>query len=175
MADGSSFLPEDSFPEDLDPSSTLEVLDERLRDPSTAPPDLIVTEDQAAPLGRSWAFDFASKRFVQRSAGVAQTRGLGTLRQWIEKCLRTDRGAHPIHPDDYGMERPFDLIGQSLASASADDLQARIEDALVFHPQIVAVQDLTLDYDPDDYVLQVSFTVVLTDDQLVAINDLSLT
>lgn len=174
MADGSNFLPEDQFPDDLDPSSTLEVLDERLLDPTIAPPDLVVTDAEPAPLGRSWAYDFSHKRFLQRPGGTVQTRGITTLRQWIEKCLRTDRGAHPIHPDDYGMERPFDLIGQGLASASKDDLQARIEDALTFHPQIVGVQDMDLTYDPDDPSLNVSFTVVLRDDQQIAVTDLSL-
>ena len=168
MAD-STFLPVDDFPDDLDPEATLAVLDERLLDPTTAPPDLLVDAPPTPPPGRSWAFDFAENQFVQRSSGVAVLRGLPTLRQWIDKCLRTDRGAHPIHSDDYGMIRPFDIIGMPLAAISSDDLHQRVEEALVFHPLIAGVQDFLMDYDPMDTVLNVSFTVVLIDEVLLPV------
>jgi hypothetical protein len=175
MADDlNTFLPEDQFPDDLDPAATLDVLDERLVDPTAPPPDLAITTDTTQSPGRSWSFDFVAERFVVRASGVAQTRGLGTLRQWIEKSLRTDRGAHPIHSDDYGMVRPFDMIGMPLVAISRDSLKQRIEDALVVHPLIAGVQDFAMDYDPLDTVLNASFTVVLTDQQLLTIDDLRL-
>lgn len=175
MADDlTTFLPEDDFPDDLDPQATLDVLDERLVDPTAPPPDLLVTQGTEAPLGRSWAFNFLTNRFVVRASGVAKTSGLETLRQWIEKCLRTDRGAHPIHSDDYGMVRPFDMIGMPLAAISSEDLKNRIEDALIVHPLIAGVQDFTMTYDPLDTVLEASFDVVLTDQQVLTVNDLRL-
>jgi hypothetical protein len=115
-----------------------------------------------------------ANRFVVRSSGIAQTRGLETLRQWIEKALRTERGAHPIHSDDYGMVRPFDMIGMPLAAISSESLQQRIEDALIVHPLIAGVQDFLMDYDPMDTVLNTSFSVVLTDQQVLTVNDLRL-
>jgi hypothetical protein len=169
-----TFLPEDDFPDDLDPAATLDVLDARLRDPNTAPPDLIITEQDLPPMGRSWAFDFTVNRFVTRSSGVATTHGIQTLRQWIEQALRTDQGAHPIHSDNYGMVRPFDAIGEPLGSVTSMDIEQRISDALTFHQRIVGIQDFRMSYDANDDYLLISFTAVLSDDQLLSISDLRL-
>jgi hypothetical protein len=169
-----SFLPEDEFPDDLDPSQTLDVLDARLADPTTDAPDLIVTDDEPPPLGRSWEFDFAARQFVTRRTGVAQTRGLETLRQWCEKALRTDQGSSPIHSDNYGMVRPFDFIGEPQGSLSAADLEQRVQEALTFHPRIVGIENFDMTFDPVEPILYVSFTVVLSDDELLAITDLAL-
>ena len=69
--------------------------------------DLIATEPERLPIARSWAFDFERGRFERGLAaqGPTESRGVMTLRYWIEKCLRTARGAHPIHPEDYGIDR----------------------------------------------------------------------
>lgn len=171
----STFLPEPQFPDDLDPASTLDLLDARLTDPSLPPPDLIVTDTPPPPLGRSWRFDFVSQRFVSTTSGVAETRGLATLRVWIEKCMRTDRGAHPIYSDDYGMVRPFDMIGMQLSDISKDDLEQRITDALTMHPSIVSIEDFDMTYNTDgDDALFVSFTVILTDQQTIAVSNVQL-
>lgn len=169
------FLPEDQFPDDLDPQATLDVLDARLRDPSLPPPDLIVTDAPPPPLGRSWAFDFTTNRFVAAANGIAETHGLGTLRTWIEKCLRTDRGAHAIHSDDYGMERPFSMIGTQLTDVSKDDIRIRVTDALTKHPSIADVQDFDMTFAPtDDDALFLDFTVVLTTAQAITVSGLRL-
>lgn len=171
MADNSNvFLPADDFPDDLDPQATLEVLDERLTDPTTPAPDLVVTDTPADPLGRSWAFDFGKNRFVTRASGVAATHGLGTLKTWVEKTLRTARGAHPIHSDDYGMERPFDVIGMPLSMISSQDIEQRVLDAILLHPLITGLSDFHMDYDPLDTILNVSFTVLLEDDVILPMN-----
>lgn len=175
MADDlTTFLPADDFPDDLDPAAALDVLDERLRDPNTQPPDLIVTEADLPPMGRSWAFDFTTNRFVTRSSGVAQTFGIQTLRQWIEQALRTDQGAHPIFSDNYGMVRPFDAIGEPLGAVTSADIEQRVKDALTFHRRIVGVQDFRMTFDQNDDILYISFTAVLSDDELLSISHLRL-
>lgn len=175
MADNSStFLPADDFPDDLDPSATLDVLDERLVNPGAQPPDLTIDDSPPPPLGRSWAFDFTTNTLVSASSGIAQTTGLGTLRTWCEKALRTDLGAYPIHSDDYGMLRPFDIIGMQLSDISEDDLQDRVTDALTVHPLIDSITDFDMTYDPMDDFLSVTFTVVLIDQQLLVVTDLQL-
>lgn len=176
MAD-TTFLPEPQYPDDLDPAAALDVLDKRLVDPTAAPPDLIVTDDALPPYGRGWAFDFSINRLVvQSGGGVSQTYGLQTLRTWVEKCLRTDRGAHPIYSDEFGMVRPFDMIGQQLTDVSSEDLQERITDALTKHPSIVDVQGFSMTYSTDgDDLLSVSFVAVLADQQALVVDSLQLT
>lgn len=172
----STFLPEPQFPDDLDPQSTLDLLDDRLVDPSVPPPDLVVTDAPPPPYGRSWAFDFVAQRFVvSPSGGIAETRGLATLRVWIEKCMRTDRGAHPIHSDDYGMVRPFDMIGMQLTDISKDDLEDRVRTALTVHPSILDIDDFDMTYATDgDDALFVSFTVLLADQQSLVVSNVEL-
>lgn len=171
----STFLPEPQYPDDLDPQSTLDALDQRLVDPTLAPPDLLVTDAPPPPLGRSWAYDFQASSFVQGISGVAQTRGISTLKQWVEKCLRTDRGAHPIYSDDFGIVRPFDMIGMALTDVNPDDLEQRIREALTKHPSIADIDDFDMTYSPDgDEFLLVTFTVKLIDQQSIPLLSLQL-
>lgn len=170
----STFLPESNYPDDLDPEAILDVLDQRLIDPTLAPPDLLVTDAPPPPFGRSWAFDFQASQFVQNISGVAQTYGLISLRGWIEKCLRTDRGAHPVYSDDFGMERPFDMIGMQLSELNPQDLEQRIREALTKHPSIVDIEQFDLLYSADDEFIIVSFVVQLIDQQSINVQSIKL-
>lgn len=123
--------------------------------------DLVVSVDPPPPIGRSWAFDFRSRSFVTAgSRSPLQTRDLQTLGGWIEKCLNTARGAHPVHPDGYGLPAGLPMIGGPQGALPAD-LEDRITDALTFHPRITGVRHFAYDYDPDEEWLAVSFTVLV--------------
>jgi len=135
--------------------------------------DLVVSNDPPPPVGRSWAFDFETNRFV-RSAngkGPAGTTGEATLRKWVEKCLSTARGAHPIHPPGYGLLNKDDVIGGPVAAVPVD-LETRIRDALTFHPRIVNVTDFGVDYELDDDYVSVRFTVVTDRDETLTFDQL---
>jgi hypothetical protein len=89
--------------------------------------------------------------------------------------MRTERGAHPIYSDDFGIVRPFDMIGMQLSDISKDDMQQRITDALTMHPSILDIQDFDMTYDTDgDDALFVSFTVILTDQRTLVVSDVQL-
>lgn len=163
--ENSLFTPRDEV---LAPDEQVAVLEQALTQTDAGPPDVVVTEQPVPPPGRSWAFDFREGGFKpgMRASNLA-IRGVDTLKAWVEKCLRTDRGAYPIHSDDYGMQRPFDLIGEPVSTATTVDLEHRISDALTFHPLIVAVADFQMESDPDDEAVFVSFAVVLSDDSSI--------
>lgn len=156
-------LPIDDVP--LEPEEELELLDDELESFPDAD-DIVVTEEEPPPIGRSWAFDFQHNRFERgvRAQGPLETHGQTTLRYWVEKCLRTARGAHPIHPEDYGMNDPTGNFGLPLAEAKGANLEGDIRDALTFHPNIVDVTDFYSASNPDEDYLAVSFTVVLDDE-----------
>jgi hypothetical protein len=147
--------------------------------------DLILEPDSAAgqPIGRSWAFDFhnldggAGGGFVKSPGALSPlpTSDMETLRNWVVKCLNTARGAHPIHPPGYGLAPSNDmLIGANIGSIPGD-LFDRIEEALTFHPRITSCEDFEYEVeDPDDDVLNVSFTIVLDDDTDVNVPKLGL-
>ena len=141
--------------------------------------DFVVSPDDATgqPIGRSWAFDFRAVGFVKAPGALSplQTSDLGTLATWVEKCLRTARGAHPVHPPGYGVQMgTTDLIGGPVGRIPPD-LYARVEDALTFHPRITACEQFTSSYDPDDDRVFIDFVVVLDDAAELNVSSLELT
>jgi len=141
--------------------------------------DFVISPDDTSgqPIGRSWAFDFRAGGFVKAPGALSplQTSDLGTLATWIEKCLRTARGAHPVHPPGYGVQMgTTDLIGGPVGQIPPD-LYARVEDALTFHPRISACENFSGSFDPDDDRVFIDFVVVLDDDAELNVSNLGLT
>jgi hypothetical protein len=150
---------------------------EELLDPDTSDADLVVTEDEPPPLGRGWAYDFQQRQFIRSPTahGPLETHGIATLRVWIEKCLRTARGAYPIYDDDFGIDTPADFFGGPVSQFPDDLLRDRVTDALTRHPQIVDVSDFTFGYDPDEEWIAVNFTVETGQGDQVAFDNVAVT
>lgn len=133
--------------------------------------DLVVSVDPPQPVGRSVAYDFATRSLIKSSGqlGPTETRGLATLGTWIEKCLRTARGAHAIHPAGYGLPASVEsIIGTPVGTIPAD-LEQRIREALTFHPRISDIESFSYDWEDDDDVLQIFMVIVLDDDSRIPI------
>jgi phage baseplate assembly protein W len=163
------FIPKgDEAPEAQDAFEALET--------SPANENLIVVEREPPPFGRSWAFDFSIPGFATEAGqGPLETRGIDTLRQWVIKCLLTARGAHPIHPRGYGMEKPFDVIGQPLSAFLNAELEERVANALTFHPRITGIEDFATFTEEEDDALLVEFRVMLDNEEELDIQGLRLT
>lgn len=123
--------------------------------------DLVVVQEDPPPLGRSWAYDFVNAQFVMAPGahGPLTIRGISTLEQWVEKCLRTARGAFPIYSDDFGIDLPRDFYGGVVSQFPDDLFEERVTDALTKHPRIVDVTDFAFDFDPDEEYVAATFTV----------------
>ena len=154
------------FEEDQQPESADEAFE--TAEEGVEGDELVVTvEEPPAPLGRSWAFDFSTKRFLMSGHSPVETRREQTLRYWIEKCLRTPQGGVPIEPPDYGFDKPTDIFGDQFDSADIATLEERVRDALLFHPAITGITKFAVgqfESDPDEEALQVEFEVILDDD-----------
>jgi hypothetical protein len=168
-----SFLPANDQP--ATGQEQLDALQTAL-DPTQSPVDLVVAVEPPPPVGRSYAFDFDSGSFLRSGNAHAPiaTTGLETLKAWIQKCLTTERGAFPIHPPEYGLQSAPDLFGGPVG-APPIDLEARIRDALTFHPRIANIADYGATWDPDDEYLSVSFTVVTDRDERVQVPNVAVT
>lgn len=134
--------------------------------------DLVVSvEPQPEPLGRSWAFDFSSKRFVMAGHSPVETRREQTLLYWAEKCLRTPQGGSPIEPADYGFDSPSELFGETIDAAEVGTLEDKVREALLFHPAITGIENFELLPDEEDgEVRLVNFQIVLDDETRLGIN-----
>jgi Protein of unknown function (DUF2634) len=165
----------DQFTED--PVSADDELAAAEAEAGVAPGDddtLVIVEPEAQPIGRSWAFDWTTRRFVRAAGGgVAETRGLDTLRGWIIKALKTPRGGAPVLPDDYGVDGGGieSLFGTSAAGLDVAELTERITDALTVHPRIAAVRDVEVAVDESDEAAAIALTVVLDSDEELLIEE----
>ena len=167
------------------PSAALDEIERSIGDPAlfgdlsaTRVGDVVVdTQPQTFSLGRTWQFDFVKGDFVVPGAARSPVgvSGVETLRQWIALTLRTERGAHPIASDDYGLEAPVAGIGFAPRDVLASDLAQRVADALSFHPKIVEVRDFVMRVDEEDEeAVLVSFTVVLDNAESLSVEDVDL-
>jgi Protein of unknown function (DUF2634) len=129
----------------------------------------VIIEEAPPPLGQAIAMDFESHSIIADGHGPKLVRRQLALRQWIEKCLRTHRGAHPIHPEGYGMNEAInDLLGQSAGVVSLGEVEEEIREALLFHPSISDVTNFQVAIaNPDevtgDATGELSFLVVQND------------
>lgn len=160
-----AITPDDFTPLELLPSDTGLTPDEELQ---AALGQLTVADEDTTPLpfGRGWAFDFDRGQFMRHGAAPAVTHDLETLRTWIEKSLRTARGAHPLYSDDFGVDDPHFNIGSPFSPETVGLLTTSISDALLAHDRIEEVTDITFTGGPDVDVLFVAFTVMVDDEQL---------
>lgn len=157
-----ALLPEEDYP--TDPEQDLLLAEDALDDEADSSVDLVV-EVERPPIGRGYAFDpYVGFRRSASGHGALQTSGVDTLQTWVVKCLNTERGAHPIYSDDFGLERAFELIGQPGSEIEVADYEARVREALLYHPRITDVVDFTANYGPDRDYLLCGFTIVTDDD-----------
>jgi hypothetical protein len=124
------------------------------------------------PYGMGWAFDFIHNEFLFQGGAMSPVVVYDTdnLQMWIEKTLHTAQQAHPIYDDDYGMEDPFGLIGFFLDPVAVGDYEQQVNNALLIHDRIVAVNNFQ--YAMQDTQLWIQFEVVLDDNpqQTLTIN-----
>lgn len=112
------------------------------------------------PLGRSWAFDIAAGRMIRYGQRPVETHGTDTLKQWIDIVLNVDAGAHSIFPDDFGMDDPWEMIGQQYSPALESEFQQKVQNALLVHDRIESVGSFIFQHDENDTILYVEFVVV---------------
>lgn len=158
----------------LDPEEALDISDALVEGDSDA---TLLINPEPAPLGQTIGWDF--ERYERQGAaahGPHMVRGETALRQWIEKCLRTHAGAHPIHPDGYGMEEPItSFVGQNRQDVEVTELEEMVREALLFHPAIKDVKGFEATFEDEDEVsgdaaLALNFVVVRDNDSQVRVS-----
>lgn len=156
---------EEILPDDLESATADEALG-LLSDEIEASPedDIEVVEGGSPPIGRGFAYDFSRGRFRRGGHAPAETYGSVTLATWVEKCVRTQEGAHAACPDGYGLPRP---LSDYVEERDTYGLIEAVKDAVSFHPSISSVKDVEVAYgdtvDLGDEAVSVSMTLVLDD------------
>lgn len=112
--------------------------------------------------GRGWAFNFMTGRMARHGRAPAETRGQETLRTWIGLALWTASGAHAVHPNGFGMEDPFLMMGVPFDAEVQAETIRQIRAALLVHERITAVERFVVT--EDDGAVYLSF-IVMTDEE----------
>jgi hypothetical protein len=95
---------------------------------------------------KTFKYDFQNKEFVVRDGKLVP---VDDITIWIEKILRTEKLRYAIYENTtYGVSLEDLVVGQVFnKNFTVSELQREIEDALLQHPQIIAVQNLRLTSD----------------------------
>ena len=113
---------------------------------------------------KSYLFDFDSGDFVVRDGKLIECDGIDTIKVWIEKILRTEKGRYNIYNNtEYGCHLEDLIIGNSYTvEFIEDELKREIEDALKQNPQITSVTNVQITRSKNS--ITVTLEVVLNDE-----------
>jgi len=163
---------EELFPDEigapLDEEDALDIATEGLEDEDALLSDdddfEIEVDGEATIIGRSLAFNFPAGKLFSAGQGPQVVRGAAAISAWVEKCIRTQAGAHEACDPAFGLPEPL----SEYAATRGAGLEAALREALTFHPAITDIREYTLTEgttpDGADDALAVNFNVVLDDD-----------
>lgn len=121
-------------------------------------------ETQTSSGTKSYLFDFENGDFVVRDGKLIECDGIESIKVWIEKILRTEKGRYSIYDNtEYGCHLEDLIIGNSYtAEFIAAELKREIEDALKQNPQIKSVTNFKITRNKN--AITVTLEVVLNDE-----------
>ena len=113
---------------------------------------------------KSYLFDFTTGDFIVRDGKLIECDGIESIKIWIEKILRTEKGRYPIYNNtEYGCHLEDLIIGNSYTAEFIEaELKREIEDALKQNPQITSVTNFKITRNKN--AITVTLEVVLNDE-----------
>lgn len=120
-------------------------------------------ETQQTSLGKSYLFDFENNEFVLRGGKFVEIEGQDVLKQWIEKCVRTEKNKFKVYNDEtYGAPTEELLRNRNMARALAEsEFERELTESLQQHFMIQDVANFEWTRDNDK--LEVHFDVITKD------------
>lgn len=121
-------------------------------------------ETQTSSGTKSYMFDFENGDFVVRDGQLIECDGIESIKVWIEKILRTEKGRYPIYDNtEYGCHLEDLIIGNSYTAEFIEsELKREIQDALKQNPRITSVTNFKISRNKN--AITVTLEVVLNDE-----------
>ncbi len=118
-------------------------------------------------LGKTYQFDFDAGEFVMVDGKMVSVDDVSAIKEWVQKCLRTERFQFVIYAredkNEYGVTLE-DLIGSVYPRSFVEsELKREIKEALTKHPRISNITNLSIE--SEGAKTDIAFTLVLTDGQ----------
>ena len=127
--------------------------------------DIILDNESNTSIGtKSYMFDFENGDFVVRDGKLIECDGIESIKVWIEKILRTEKGRYPIYDNtEYGCHLEDLIIGNSYTAEFIEaELKREIQDALKQNPKITSVTNFNITRNTN--AITVTLEVVLNDE-----------
>ena len=106
----------------------------------------------------SYKFDFTNNEFVFNNGDCKVVTGADSLKQWIEKMLRTQIGAYSMYTS-YGSNIKDLVIGSAYNRDFTDtELKREIEEALLKNEDILSVDSIDISRDRKTLTVDISIT-----------------
>lgn len=105
-----------------------------------------VKQEQTNSVGRSFVFDYETKRFEIKGGVVSETTKLQAIKQWIELFIRVELNKYKIYDNNFGTDFS-DLVGYRLPrSYQVAQITKRINDGILnYCPNVVSVTEWNFD------------------------------
>lgn len=128
-------------------------------------------DDPPVPIGRTWVWDFERGRLA--TDGTAPLRSSSSeevvIRQWIRRCLSTERYAYIIYPSWFGVGLEPITTGDLSGRSVSDYLIEEVRSALLQHDRISEVEDIQVSEQTG--ILVISCTVLLDRGRVLSVEE----
>ncbi|MDO4173725.1 MAG: DUF2634 domain-containing protein [Eubacteriales bacterium] len=120
-------------------------------------------------IGRSFMFDYQTRRFAITGGAVEECTGIDALKQWLQLLIRTSPGSAAVYEitDDTAFGVSLDrMIGRRYLPTEfvRAELERQIREACALNPAIESVSDFKFSRH-DMHTMQVAFTVHTVSDE----------
>lgn len=123
---------------------------------------------QDIKIGKSFVFDFKSKRFNVVAGKVKETTEEEAIRQWIELLLRTSVDKYKVY-EGTGFGTNIDkLVGyKSMRGFVESEMKREISEKIIMNRAIERIENFKTDFEGS--MLEVSFTTILKNKKVLEV------
>lgn len=123
---------------------------------------------QDIKIGKSFVFDFKSKRFNVVAGKVKETTEEEAIRQWIELLLRTSVDKYKVY-EGTGFGTNIDkLVGyKSMRGFVESEMKREISEKIIMNRAIERIENFKTDFEGS--MIEVSFTAILKNKKVLEV------
>ena len=133
--------------------------------------DTQIQEEEKAQdinIGRSFSFDFNTRRFNVMAGKVKETTQEEAIKQWIELLLRTAVNRYKVYEGTGFGTNISKLVGyKSLRGFIESEIKREISENIMMNRAIEGIEDFETSLEGD--MLQVSFTLILKNKKVLEV------
>lgn len=125
-------------------------------------------KEQDVNIGKSFVFDFKSKRFNVIAGKVKETTEEEAIRQWIELLLRTSIDKYKVYEGTGFGTNIEKLVGyKSMRGFVESEMKREISEKIIMNRAIERIENFKTDFEGS--MIEVSFTAILKNKKVLEV------